>query len=125
MNDVVSSVSSTLQAFWSSFGVPAYVEGKVPSTAKYPYITYTLSTGEFMSTQSTPGRLWYQDSSIANSNIIVDKIYDRISNGVDLSVNGHGHLYLAPSSPFIQYYNGDEVNLQIVYFNITTHFLVL
>ena len=36
-------VMDALYEFWSQFGVPAYAEDTVPSTATVPYIRYTVS----------------------------------------------------------------------------------
>lgn len=34
--------AQAIQAFWESFGVPAYEESTVPDDAVMPYITYSM-----------------------------------------------------------------------------------
>lgn len=38
----MTDVHQALHAFWSSFGVPAYLSGHVPDGASLPYITFEV-----------------------------------------------------------------------------------
>lgn len=41
----MKGLKKALYAFWSGFGIPAYLSDSVPSNASYPYITYEAVQG--------------------------------------------------------------------------------
>ena len=44
----MKEIMAALYAFWSQFGIPAYAEDMVPSTADLPYIRYTVTKAAAM-----------------------------------------------------------------------------
>ena len=42
--------AEALQAFFSSLGLPVYLQGKIPREASFPYVTYTPKQGDGLTT---------------------------------------------------------------------------
>ena len=51
------------QAFWSSFGLPAYDELTVPDDAVMPYITYEAVSGNIGAQTTVSASIWYRSNS--------------------------------------------------------------
>lgn len=51
------------QAFWSSFGLPAYDELTVPDDAVMPYITYEAVSGNIGAQSTVSASIWYRSNS--------------------------------------------------------------
>lgn len=110
--------------FFSSFGIPAYLESSVPETANFPYITYNLVTSTF--TQETATNMvvnvfYRQNEAVAN-----DKVSE-ISRAIGL--NGRllncedGKVWLQRGNPWCQSMS-DPVDdkIQRRYLNVTAYF---
>ena len=68
------------QAYWSSFGLPAYDEKTVPEDAKMPYITYQKVTGKLDGILNASGSVYYRGTSwgaICEKVTAMEKIGDR------------------------------------------------
>ena len=110
--------------FFSSFGIPTYLESSVPETANFPYITYNLVTSTF--TQETATNMvvnvfYRQNEAVAN-----DKVSE-ISRAIGL--NGRllncedGKVWLQRGNPWCQSMS-DPVDdkIQRRYLNVTAYF---
>ena len=70
-----------LQAFWASFGVPAYDENTVPDGAELPRITYSVSTGELNYPVSLTASIWDRSKSWKSVTDIARTVLETISRG--------------------------------------------
>lgn len=70
------------QAFWSSFGLPAYDELTVPDDAVMPYITYEAVSGNFDAKTIVSASLWYRSNSWAEISQKADAIAQAIAGDI-------------------------------------------
>jgi hypothetical protein len=113
------ATATALYSFWSSFGIPAYVEGYVPDDAVEPYITYELKKPNWTSLTVTTTRVWYRDTSYIGITGKVDEIGERIGEGVLISC-GEGFLQLFKDDEFVQFqpYEADD-SVKVAYLSMT------
>lgn len=119
------SKASALHAWFSGFGITAYEETSVKSSAAMPYLTYTYATGDFDSGEvPIIVNLWYQSDSNVAINAKAEEIYARIGRGgVTIPVTG-GAVWLKRGSPFSQAIaEPSDANIRRRYINITAEFL--
>lgn len=118
----MTNTAKALYQFFSSFGLPAYVEYNVPDEAVLPYITYQLNEPGWNDSGTIYARVWYRSTSFTAINAKVNQIKAAVGEGVSLPTDG-GAVYLTKGVPFAQYMpmEGDET-LKVVYllFNIQT-----
>lgn len=107
----------TQQAFWGSFGMPAYdeqtrfTEGQEPS---FPHITYQGMDGVLDETMSINASLWYKSESWEEISNKSSDIMRAISDGVMLAVdNGFFWIKLPDATPFAQRADSGSNNNQI------------
>ena len=91
-----------LQAFWSSFGLPAFDENTVPDDAEMPYITYEAKTSNLDHPVYLSGQIFYFSSSWASICKKADEIEDYIWYGFKIIPCDGGYLYITKGSPFSQ-----------------------
>lgn len=119
--------AGALYRFFSSFGIPAFVENTVPDLPQRngirapfapPYITYELKEPEPLGKVSLAARVWYLDSGFAAVTAKVKEIKSRVvcagQNGLRLPA-GDGYLCLWPDAPFCQFQPPDEPKIKIAY----------
>lgn len=95
--------AQALQAFWSSFGLPAYASDTVPDTATLPYITYDVSTDSLDYVVNLNASLWYKSMSWAEISQKADEIAEYISTMQPPTlVLKDGRMYITKGSPFAQ-----------------------
>lgn len=56
----MTEIMEALYAFWSQFGIPAYMDDQVPDDAVLPYITYQVAKGEFNSSTVLTAFNWHR-----------------------------------------------------------------
>jgi len=119
----MTNTAKALYQFFSSFGLPAYVEYSPPEDAQLPYITYQVVEPDWHDGGSFYARVWYRSSSYTAINAKVDQIKAAIGEGISIPTEG-GAVYLSKAAPFIQNMpmEGDDT-LKVVYlnFNIMAH----
>ena len=106
--------ADALYSFFSSFGLPAYVEYTVPVDAELPYITYELREPQAGEKSSLTARVWYEDTGFAAVTRKVDEIKNSIGRGVSIPVE-RGAVWLWPDTHFCQFQRADEPKLKIAY----------
>ena len=106
--------AAALYTFFSSFGLPAYVENTVPDNAALPYITYQLREPAPGERSSLTARVWYLDTSLKAITQKVDEIKNALRNGASLPVET-GAVWLWADNNFCQFQPPDEPNLKIAY----------
>lgn len=112
----MTGIAKALNAFYGSFGLPAYTEDNVPDTAALPYITYTLPQSELFSGATHQARIWYKGNTNAPVNQKADEVIAAIGQGVKL-LAGRGYVCIYPSSPLAQMQPADD-DTRIVYINL-------
>lgn len=114
-----------LQTFFSSFGIPAFVQGKVPEflynaetqkeeAVNLPYITYELREPAPGQNCHLMAHVWYRGNSVEAISRKVDDIKNGIGGGVSIPVPG-GAVYLWPEDIFCQFRDSGEPEIQCAY----------
>lgn len=96
-------IMEALYAFWSQFGIPAYVEDTVPDDAVLPYIRYTVVKGPAMDTSLLTAFNFHHNKLMGNVERadIADRIADAIpEKGVKIPLNNGGFLVLYRNTDF-------------------------
>lgn len=94
--------AEAVYAFFSSFGVAAYVSGAVPDDATFPRLTYDLVTGDYGREAFFPGSLWYRTDSLAAISDKTDEIAKKITLGGIILPCDRGHIHLYCGTPWAQ-----------------------
>lgn len=98
-----------LKAFFSSFGLPAYLSGNIPDNVKMPYITYDLVEPEPLSTATMNASVWYRSTGTTEVALKADEIKAAIGNGRDIQTeSGVIHLFRDNGVPFCQIMNDPD-----------------
>lgn len=87
-------VNAALYEFWSSFGIPAYREGRVPTDAEYPYITFNVVSGDALTSTTLIAQDWHKaPGATAAAADMLDEIAKAIpKTGTILPIGGRGFL---------------------------------
>lgn len=113
----MTNVARALYGFWSSFGMPAYPEGNVPSDAGLPYVTYTLEQPEWQGASVHQARVWMRSEDYTGINAKLDEIAKRIGAGVLLAADP-GYLCIRKGNPFIQFQDIGVPEIKVAYLNL-------
>lgn len=108
-----------IDAFWSSFGIPAYDENSVPDDATAPYITYTAETADFEKVILLTGSIWYKSATWENISLKADEIASSLKKIVKLD---DGYLFITRGSPFAQRMKDPNENVKRIYINLMAEF---
>ena len=92
-----------MQAFWSSFGLPAYDQNTVPEDAEMPYITYELLTDSLGTAVPMLASLWYYTPSWREISQKAEEIAEYIAtmSPPAFPIDG-GRIYITKGTPFAQ-----------------------
>lgn len=96
------------QAYWASFGIPAYNELTVREDAQMPYITYQLVNGEIDGVVNASASLYYRGTSwtqICRKVTEMEPLIDR-----QMPVDGGAMKVRKPESNFAQPMNEPSDN---------------
>lgn len=117
-----------IQKFFEGFNVPAYAESAVPAQAKFPYLTYNLVDGDFMSGEVAMNvNLWFYTDSEAKPNALAAELARAIGYGGRLLTFEGGAVWLKKGSPWCQNVpddSGDE-KVKHRYLNVDLEFLTM
>lgn len=114
----MNEVAETLYNFWSSFGIPAFVEGYVPDDFKGTfYLTYSLVTPDWRSQATHYARVWQRSESYVEITNLVEQISDRIGEGITIPC-GNGFIAIFKDSQFIQFIPSDDVTWKNAYLSL-------
>lgn len=113
-----------IQAFWSSFNLPAYDENTVPESAVMPYITYEASTANIGKPLYLTAQLFYNTRSWADISKKAAEIGSYIGYGHRIIKVDGGYVYISQGSPFAQRMSEDSngdirriiLNIAVEYF---------
>lgn len=114
--------AAAIYNFWNQF-LTAYEENTVPEDAKFPYITYQLSTSDFGNDVALTASLWYRSSSWVEINVKTDEISEKIGRGGCFINCKGGSIWIKRGTPFAQNMGDESDNLiKRKYINITAEF---
>lgn len=117
--------ATALYTFFSSFGIPAFIQGNVPeelydaTTEKMvkvdlPYITYELREPAAGENCHLMAHVWYRGTSCEAISRKVDEIKAALGQGVSIPVPG-GAVHLWPENPFCQFHDSGEPDIKAAY----------
>lgn len=115
--------SQAVDAFWNSFGIPAYSQETVPDDAPDKYITYEVVTDSLNNVAIMSASVW--DIGTASWEWI-SNLADQISNdliqvkSIPLDV---GYLYITRGNPFAQRMSDEDDSVRRIYLNIMAEYL--
>ena len=98
----MTQTAMALYAFFSGFGIPAYVEYTEPDNAPPPYITYELTEPEWGESLPLHARVWYRSTSFVEVAGTVDAISAAIGEGASLKTES-GAVYLWKDNNWAQF----------------------
>lgn len=114
------SVHKAIYGFWAQFGLPVYIQGRVPTKEPLPYITIEILIGESLSTAYPVAVTWHQARDGGpNVNAERAELLTRISNalpdgGVTLPLEDGGCLLLHRNGSGWQSYIDDEEDKSVI-----------
>lgn len=111
------STAQALYQFWSSFNLPAFTVGTIPSEQKLPYITYSLVESEPFESATHYAQIWYRSTSNAALLTKVDEIKLAIGAGVRIKCDG-GYVVIRPSTPLVQLMVDEDPANRYAYINL-------
>lgn len=109
----MTALHKALYAFWSSFGLPAFLAGHVPKEQGFPYVTFEVSEGAAFGRTFLTAVAWYQEESGANVNAqrssFLDAVKTRIGPGGLRLDSGGAFCAIYPNdAEFLSYYDDPE-----------------
>lgn len=118
---------AALYRFLSGFGIPAYASTATPSGADFPYLTYTLVTGDWDSGEvAVQADVWYRTESEALPNSKVREISRAIGRGGTTVPCDGGMLWIKRGSPWAQsvLVGGEDDKIKRRYLNLSIEYLI-
>ena len=112
-------------AFWNSFGIPAFEESTVPDEVNLPYITYTAEYGFFEVETQLTASIWYKGMSWKDVSKKATEIRDRIVSlqGSAIKVDGgYMRLYIT-TVPFAQRMSDEDATVRRIVVTIGAEFM--
>lgn len=112
-----------IQAFWESFGIPAYDQNSVPDDAVMPYITYVSITAPFENAVPLEGYIWYLSTKWEEPSLKADEIAEALSPYKLIELDDGQYIYMAQGSPFAQRVADTNDLVKRIYINVMAEFL--
>ena len=105
----MTTLHQALQAFWSGFGIPAYVHGYAPKDAAMPYITYEMAQGRPGTALLMTAFVWVKRTSGQDAEATREAYLDAISAALHPGkalgfTGGYADLYPAETN-FLSVYD--------------------
>ena len=114
--------AQTINAFWSSFGIPAYDMYTVPNDAQMPYITFEYVEDNFDNIVILSASIWYKSTSWQGVSEKAAEIAEDIGNGKILKTD-EGYIYITRGTPFIQRLSDTDDTIRRIYINIQVEYM--
>lgn len=117
--------SQAIFTFLEGFGLPVYDATSVPTEAKLPYITYSLSTGSLGDGDIIINpSLWYRTESNRLPDTKVEEISAAIGSGGRVITITDGAVWIKRGSPFSQSMgDGNDLLVKRRYLNLRVEYL--
>lgn len=93
--------AAALNAYFSSFGIPAYTTESVPPDVQLPYLTYPLNIPEWREKATFYVQIWYRSRSNEQILTKADQILLDIGEGKILQTD-NGTVVIWPDTPAVQ-----------------------
>lgn len=115
----MTELNMALYKFWTSFGLPVWLQDTVPEEAVLPYITFQAVSGEAMSATILTATAWFRMPEEGSVNVQIAAVLDQIAaavpnSGTMLRVGNKGYLMLYRNSGTFQSYVQDEEDKNVV-----------
>ena len=113
----MKGLKKALYAFWSGFGIPAYLRDSVPSNASYPYITYEAVQGAGITRTVLTATSWHLKAPDGDTErtALMDQIAAAIPEGGRiLPVEGGGFVILYRNTSGFQSDYADEDDKSVI-----------
>lgn len=112
-----------MQAFWSSFGLPAYDQETVPEDAVMPYITYELMTDSLGTAIPMLASLWYYAMGWKEISRKAEEIAEYIAtmSPPAFPIDG-GRIYITKGSPFAQRMSDENPFIRRIVLNVMVEY---
>lgn len=110
------------QAFWESFGIPAYDESTVKEDQALPYITYNVIGASFDETVYPNASIWYRGTSWSAITEKAKQIEDAIGMGGIVIPFENGAIWIKRSSPFIQRMSDPDDLIRRIYLSLEVEY---
>lgn len=91
--------AQAINAFWNSFGLPAYDERTLPESVKMPYITYEVGTASLDEPIILSGNLWYNGNSWQAISQKATEIEEYIQTMIPIKIDT-GRVFITKGTPF-------------------------
>lgn len=118
---------AALYSFLTDAGYPVYAQSSVPDGAEFPYVTYTLTVGDWESGEvNIPVSMWFRTSSEAVPNSAVRRLGEMVPmGGVTIPCDG-GMLWVKRGSPWAQavMVTEDEAGVKRRYVNLDVEYII-
>lgn len=114
-----------LQSFWGSFGISAYDENTVPSTATLPYITYAGTAGDFEQPVLCTGSIWMRSKSWKDISQLETEIKRSLEGGRKIALDNHQYLWIYPGTPFSMRMRDEDPGIRRVLINVNIEYLTI
>ena len=121
--------AQALQAFWSSFGIPAYDQSTIPNAdsadhrPQPPYITYRVAEDSLGNPVLLSGSIWYRSTSWAEIEQKAKQIAEYIGYGHKILKIDGGYLYITKGTPFAQRMSDEDDSIRRIYINLMVEYL--
>ena len=113
-----------IDAFWNSFGIPAYEENSIPDDAKMPYITYNASIDSLDHPQNCTADVWYHSNSWQGISLKVDEISNAITiGGKVMPIDDKQFVWICRGTPFAQRMADEDDEVKRIYIVLNVEFL--
>lgn len=116
------STAQALHAFFSGFGIPAYISNNIPDNAQMPYITYDLVEPEPLAMAYFNASVWYRDTALTAISAKVDEIKAAIGTGLGIPTDsGVIHIFRESNGRFAQIMNDPNRETKRAYLTMLIH----
>lgn len=112
----MTTTARALYAFFSSFGVPAYVKSNIPDGAEAPYITYDLIEPEPLAQAMIHAWVWVRSTSYIDVSAITDAMKAAIDTGLTIPTDGGFiAIFRDKHTPFAQTQDDPNPDIKCAY----------
>lgn len=114
--------AQAIQAFWESFGVPAYEESTVPDGAVTPYITYSMVADSIGHPIPMTGSIWDKTYSWERVSRIAEQISNALVQVKSIPLDT-GYVYITRGTVFAQRMTDEDDTVRRIYVNLMVEYL--
>lgn len=113
----MTSAAKAVFGFFSSFGLPAYLDTSVPDNAALPYITYSCAVADWSEESAISASVWYPGTSYAPVFAKVDEIEKALTKRNIIKTEDGGYIAIHKGTPFAQTQDTGDSTCKAAYMN--------